>query len=195
MRNFLIILLFSMSTLAAAQKKSRVIYGSMASLKGQTTVGTEYTYDSMIIGTDKPEKVYVDEKKKSWDVKEAGKGDAFESMWLTERKNRYEPTFDHYIYKTTGLMVNKGNPTYTFIIKTRRTEPGWNAGVAAKGGEVDAEVWLVESADKTKVLAKIILTNQNGGIATGGDFEIGMRLQAAYMEAAKSLGRHIIKVM
>jgi hypothetical protein len=167
----------------------------MKPLKGESSVNTEYTYDSLIVGTEKTEKDYISEKKKAWDLKEGGKGDDFEQMWFAERKTRYEPTFDHYLYKTAGVAVNKGNPTYTFIIKTRRTEPGWNVGVAAKAGEIDVEVWLVESADKSKVLAKIILLNQAGDNARGGDFEMGMRLQEAYMEAAKSLSRHVVKVL
>jgi len=193
MKKLLVILLACLSSLAIAQKKGKVFYGSIESLKGQSAINTEYTYDSMIVGVDKLEKEFVEEKKKSWDLKEAGKGNDFEKMWMADRKNRYEPTFDYYIRKTTGLTVNKDNPKYTLIVKTRRSEPGWNAGVVAKGAEIDVEVWLVESANKNQVLGKIILLSQRGKNATGGDFEMGLRLQEAYMEAAQALGALIIK--
>ena len=59
---------------------------------------------------------------------------------------------------------------------------------AAIPGEIDAEALLVETADKSKVIARVLMSKMRGESDIGGDFEVGIRVQKAYAYAAKELG-------
>ncbi len=73
--------------------------------------------------------------------------------------------------------------------KQRALNPEWNVGDAR--AFIDAEAWIVESANPSKVIAKIGLTRAHGRDAWGGDFETGARLQEAYAKSGKELGGFI----
>ena len=80
---------------------------------------------------------------------------------------------------------------YTLIVKTTRMEGGWNAGVASHVGEIDGELWIVESSNRNNVHAKILFTESLGKSAVGGDFEMTQRIRSAYIPAGRWLGDFI----
>jgi hypothetical protein len=188
-RKSLMILLVGMSASSVSfAQKIRLIEGDLKALRDQTSVKTEFTYDDMIIGKDESEKDYIAEKKRKFDDKEAGRGAKWEKAWYADRKDRFEPLFRELFAKHSGVSTVGENAQYTMIFKTTRTEPGWNVGVMKQPAFIDGEAWFVETANPSKVIAKVTIRNSPGRSAWGMDFETGARLQEAYAKAGKELG-------
>ena len=80
---------------------------------------------------------------------------------------------------------------YTLIFKTLSIEPGYNIGISRKNAEIDAEVWIVETANKTNKLATFTISNVPGGTAFGYDFDTGLRISEAFANAGKKLGKSL----
>ena len=186
--------LFILSFTATAQKME-LLNGSLNSLKGQMSYDIKFSYDNMIIGRGKSEKDYLDEKKMLWEQKEPGtsKGSDFVKLWFEDRKNSYEPAFVKNFEQYARTKLNDKNATYTILLKTKRTEGGWNLGVASHSGEIDGELWIVESANHDKVIAKIAFFNIEGDNYLGGDFEMTWRINSAYKRAGTVLGYFVKK--
>jgi hypothetical protein len=188
MRHFLPVIVLMLSLTAVNAQKIKVIEGDLAKLKGVKSFKTEFTYTPMIVGKDKDEKDYIQEKKQKLDEKEPGRGDTWEKAWVADRKDRFEPQFRELFSKHSGMSAVDDSSPYTMIFKTTRTEPGWNVGVMRVPAYIDAEVWFVETANPDNVLAKISIKNSPGRDAFGMDYETGLRLQESYAKAGKSLG-------
>jgi hypothetical protein len=186
-----------MVTLAwsVSAQKMMVLEGSLMPLLDQKTITAEFTYDNMLIGKKgETEEAYVTEKKKSLNEKEAGKGDTWSKAWIEDRKTRFEPQFVELFSKHAGIVIANSEPnTYTLVFKTLRTEPGWNVGVMRASAYIDAEVWIVETANKDKIIAKVSIKNSPGRDGMGYDFDTGYRIQEAYAKAGKELGQLIDK--
>ncbi len=179
---------------AGYAQKMNVTQGSFKSLKGETSIRTEFTYDNMKVGKDgATEQEYIAEKKEKYNEKEAGKGDKWEKAWVEDRAARFEPQFRELFSKHSGLTTVGENPKYTLIFHTTRTEPGWNVGVMRAPAQIDAEVTIVETKNRNNVIAKVTILKSPGRDAMGYDFESGARLQEAYAKAGKSLGKLVEK--
>jgi hypothetical protein len=176
------------STPAMAQKM-KLLSGSLKPLKGEKSYNIVFNYDSMTVGGDGlSEKNYLTEKKNDWEGKEPGKGSDFVEMWFSDRKRLYEPVFikdfEHYSYLRLADKAAK----YTLIVNTRNTEGGWSIGVAGHPGEISGEMWVVESADKSSVIAKILFFEFTGKNSSGGDFDMTWRIKSAYEVTGRWLG-------
>ena len=82
---------------------------------------------------------------------------------------------------------------YTLIFKTMTTEPGFNIAIQRKNAEINGEFWIVETANKDKVVAKATVQKALGRTFGGFDFDTGTRLSEAYADAGKAVGRFISK--
>lgn len=185
---FLGFLVVTMSASAVAQKM-KLISGSLAPLKGQKSYDILFNYDSMTVGGDgMTEKNYLRQKKNDWEAKEPGRGSDFVENWFSDRKRLYEPgfikDFEHY----SRLKLEDAAAKYTLIVNTRNTEGGWSIGVAGHPGEISGEMWVVESADKTKVIARILFFEFVGKNSAGGDFDMTWRIKSAYEVTGRWLG-------
>lgn len=179
---------FSVSTHA---QKIKLTEGDLSPLKGQTAVNVEFAYDHMSVGK-KDEAEYIKAKTEEYNKKEPGKGDAWAKSWTNDREARFEPGFRQLFTEYSGMSVDgKKNAKYTLIVHTTSTEPGFNVGVMRKNAQIDVEVLLVETADKSKVLAKMIIDNIPGRDAVGADFDTGQRIAEAYEKCGKSLGKFV----
>jgi hypothetical protein len=187
------ILFFLCIAFAGSAQNMKITQGSLKSLKGETAIKTEFTYDNMRVGKDLTEKEYLDEKKEKFNAKEAGKGDKWEKAWVEDRSSRFEPQFRELFAKHSGLTTAGENPKYTLIFHTTRTEPGWNVGIARASAQIDAEVTIVETKNRSNIVAKVTILKSPGRDAMGYDFETGARLQEAYAKAGKSLGKLVMK--
>ena len=58
----------------------------------------------------------------------------------------------------------------------------------------DGEAWIVETADKSKVIAKISIQKAPGRTFGGYDFDTGERIAESYADAGKALGKFIRKL-
>ena len=91
-------------------------------------------------------------------------------------------------------MVGKfPDAKYTMIMSTTYTEPGFNIYVTRKNAHINAEYTIVETADHSKVIAKIIMLKAPGRTMGGNDYDTGARIEEAYAAAGKRLSLFIMK--
>ena len=88
-------------------------------------------------------------------------------------------------------MNVKADAKYTIIFHTTTTEPGYNIYVTRKNAEIDAEVTIVETANRKKVIAVISVKNAPGRTFGGNDYATGDRIAECYAVAGKKLGKFI----
>jgi hypothetical protein len=171
--------------------------GKLDALKGEKSLKLEFVYDASV-GKYAKESEYISAKKEEYNKKEAGKGDKWEEAWNGDKVGRYEPAFRT---KLLEVLSEKGinsigkdvDAKYTMIVKTTRIEPGWNIYIQKRFAEIDAEVTIVETANKNNVIAKMELVKMPGRTYGSQDLDTGVRLSEAYEKAAKDLGKFIIK--
>ncbi len=183
-------------TLNTQAQKIKTTEGSTDVLKNETSINIEFTYDNITIGKkEEKEEDYIKRKKDDYNAKEPGRGDSWEKAWKNDRTAKFEPGFIELFTKTSG-MSNSKDAKYTLIFKTKTMEPGYNiAGGMMVGGrknaEIDADVWIVETADKTKKIAVITITNAPGRTFSGNDYATGDRISEAYEVSGKKLAKYI----
>jgi hypothetical protein len=69
---------------------------------------------------------------------------------------------------------------YTLIFKTTNTEPGFNIGFMRHNAEISGVAWIVETANKSHVIAKISVINAPGGSCFENDYATDERISTAY---------------
>lgn len=186
MKSFVVVLLLLSSSLMGQNIK--LLSGNLKPLKNEKAFDIVFRYDSMLVGSNIPEKTYLMQKRKQWEEKEEGSGPELVKRWFEYRADRYEPTFIKNFQSYHKVTLPDSSARYTLILKTKRTEGGWYGGVMAHPAEIDGELWIVESADKAKVVARIGFSHIGGKDSYGGDFEMFARINSAYEIAGKALG-------
>jgi hypothetical protein len=184
---FLLTIAISLGTNA---QRIKLVEGDLSVLKSEQTINTEFTYDNMRVGKYEKEEDYITDKKQSLNKKEAGRGDTWAKDWVADRKGRFEPKFNELFEKSSNMSTSK-DAKYTLIFKTLTTEPGFNIGITRKNAEINADVWIVETANRDKVIAKATVQKAVGRTFGGYDFDTGERLSEAYADAGKALGRFV----
>lgn len=185
----LALVFFSINTNA---QKIKLREGSISVLQGQPSVSVEFIYDGMSVGSYSDEQEYIKKKTDDYNKKEPGTGDRFAKAWVGDRKTRLEPKFRE-LFEEHSKMLIKPNSKYTLIFKTTSTEPGYNIYISRKNAEIDAEVTLVETANRGTIIATIMVYNAPGRTFGGYDYDTGSRLAEAYAAAGKRLGMFIEK--
>ena len=171
-------------------QKVKTTSGSDDILKPESSINIEFNYDNISVGKYKNEQDYIAAKTEEYNKKEAGKGDSWAASWKNDKQSRFEPKFIELFTISSGMSVVK-DAKYTMIVKTVSIEPGWNIGISRKNAEIDLEVWIVETANKSSKLASFTISNVPGGTAFGYDFDTGLRISEAYAKAGKSLGKSL----
>lgn len=184
---FLALAFFAFS---ANGQRIKLTDGSLDVLKNEKSINVEFTYDNMSVGKYDKESEYIEKKTAEYNSKEAGKGDRWAKSWITDRKMLFEPKFLDLFEKTSG-MTNKPDAKYTLIFHTTSTEPGFYIYVTKKNAEIDAEVTIVETADRSKKIAVISLKNAPGRTFSGNDWATGDRIAESYAISGKKLGKYI----
>lgn len=164
--------------------------GDPSVLKNEKTINIEFTYNNMSVGKFEDEKDYIDKKKTEYNDKESGRGDKWEKTWVADRKMVFEPKFIELFEKNTEMTVTPA-AKYTMIFHTTRTEPGYNIYITKKNAEINAEVTIVETANRKKVIAVISIKNAPGRTFGGNDFATGDRIAECYAVSGKKLGKFI----
>jgi hypothetical protein len=185
-----LLLLSGLFGLQVNAQKVKTTSGSDDILKSENAINIEFTYDNLTVGKYKNEQDYIADKTAEYNKKEAGKGDTWAASWKNDRESRYEPKFLE-LFKISSGMSIQTDAKYTMIVKTLSIEPGWNIGISRKNAEIDLEVWIVETANKSSKLASFTINNVPGGTAFGYDFDTGLRISEAYAKAGKSLGKSL----
>ncbi len=174
-------------------QKINILEGDLAPLKGEKNINTEFTYDNMAVGKFKTEAEYVAKKTEEYNKKEPGKGDKWAQAWVDDRVGNYDRKFNELFEKYSDIVVSstKKSAKYTLIYKTIFTEPGYNIYISRKNAETDAEVWIVETANPSKVIAKLEVKNAKGRTFGGNDYASSERIAECYADAGKALGKFI----
>lgn len=193
MKTFLsvsLVLAVSFCGLQANGQKVKKTSGSSDILKAETDINIEFNYDDISVGKYKNEQDYITAKTEEYNNKEAGKGDSWAASWKNDKQSRFEPKFID-LFKEHSKMNILSSARYTLIFKTTSIEPGWNIGISRKNAQIDAEVWIVETANKSNKLASFTIDNIPGGTAFGYDFDTGTRIAECYAKAGKTLGKYL----
>ena len=184
------VLAFLFFSLSSNAQKFKVTDGDIAVLKTETDINIEFTYDNMGVGKFENESEYIDKKKAEYNAKEAGRGDSWAKSWISDRKLVFEPKFIDLFEKSTEMNIKK-TAKYTLIFHTTYTEPGYNIYITRKNAEIDGEVTIVETANRSKVIAVISVKNAPGRTFGGNDYATGDRIAECYAVAGKKLGKFI----
>lgn len=190
MKSFFLAAVLTAVSVGGYAQKIKTREGNVDALKNETTINIEFTYDNMSVGKFDNEQDYIKKKTDEYNKKEAGKGDKWAKDWVADREGRFEPKFIE-LFTEYSKMTESSKAKYTLIFHTTSTEPGFNVGVMRKNAYIDAEVLIVETANRSNVIAKLTVDNAPGRDVFGYDFDTGERLKEAYAKAGKSLGKYI----
>lgn len=199
--SILLCILFVGITTNIHAQRIKLKEGSLDAVKNDTAYSFEFKYDNMSVGRYDKEAEYISAKTASLNEKQAGRGDAWAKNWVSNRAQEYEPKFIDLFNAFTGSNANS-NSKYTIIIHTTATEPGYDVagGItlgSSKSATINAEVTIVETANRSKIIAVITIDKAAG--APGATFsgttkEDGtFRITAAYGTAGKDLAKFIKK--
>ncbi len=179
----------------AFAQKIKVKEGSLDVLKGVSKLNLDFDYSNMSVGKFKTEAEYVEKKKGEYNKKEDGKGDKWEKDWIADRKDRYEPQFTELFNKASdGVKVGEyASEKYTLIVKTTKTEPGFNIAITRKNAELEGEILIVETANPSNVVVRMSFEKALGRSFGGYDYDTGFRIQEAYADLGKALGKYMSK--
>jgi hypothetical protein len=192
----LLVVAIAATSITASAQRIKLLEGDLSVLKGQKSINTEFTWDNIKVGSYDKEADYVQKKTDDYNKKEAGRGDTWAKAWESDKMNRFAPKFNELFSDNSDMKAGTDkNAKYTLIFKTSFLEPGYNIGISRKNASMDGEAWIVETADHSKVIAKISVDKAQGRIFGGFDFDTGVRLAEAYADAAKALGKFINKKM
>jgi hypothetical protein len=194
-------------------QKVKLEEGDLSPLKSEKILAFAFTYDSMSIGgsthgrppgpphpphppgpghshAQQTEAEYVAKHTEDYNKKSPGKGDEWAKAWKDDREALYEPGFTKEFEKYGGLQPDP-KAKFTLIFKTTNTEPGFNVGFMRHNAEISGVAWIVETANKSHVIAKISVTNSPGGNFFENDYATDERIATAYSEAGRGLGYFI----
>jgi hypothetical protein len=179
----------------AFAQKFKIKEGSLDALKGVSKMNLLFDYSQMSVGKFKTEAEYVEKKKEDYNKKENGKGDKWEKDWIADRTERYAPQFTELFNKSSdNIKVGEyPNEKYTLVVKTTKTEPGYNIAIARKNAEISGEILVVETANPGTVLLRMTFEKALGRSFGGYDYDTGFRIQEAYADLGKALGRYMDK--
>ena len=191
----LTLLAFTMiAGLTVSAQKIKLEDGSVDAIKSETTFNYEFTYDNMAVGKFDKEADYVKKKTDDYNAKDEGRGDGWAKKWVSDRESQFEPKFRE-MFNKYAESTTKKDSKYTIIFHTVFTEPGYNTGMGMIGGkkaaQIDAEITIVETADRSKKVAVIRMDNCPGSSFFGADIDTGARIAECYAKAGKSLAKFI----
>jgi len=192
LKSFLLVLSITFVGLFSFAQRVKVIEGNIPDFKDEKSVNTEFTYDNISVGKYDKEQDYIKAKTEEYNKKEPGRGDNWAKSWESDKAGRFEPKFDELLSKYSDLTINK-NAKYTIIFHTTFMEPGFNIGVMRKNAAINGEVLIVETANKSKVLAKLSVDKAPGKSFMGNDYDTGERLSECYATAGRAVGKNLKK--
>lgn len=184
-------LLFSISGFS---QEVDIMKGELIFLKDEKTINIEFTYEKMMVGDDGKEENYIKRKTTELNAKEAGTGDTLAIKWQEDKQMRYEPKFILGFTNLSGMTVNK-DAKYTMIFNTKALEPGYSIGVSKRNAGIDGTVTIVETANRTKILAKLMVERPEENKFRGAAFDAGSRIADAYYLSGQKVAKFIKKNM
>ena len=186
----IVLLALLLATGSTQAQRIKTKDGNPMILKAETSVNIEFTFDNMSVGKFNTEKEYIEKKTAEYNSKEAGRGNTWAASWENDKIGRFPNKFIELFNLHSGMTESK-QAKYTLIFHITSIEPGYNIGISRKNAEIDAEVTVVETENREKVLASITISNAPGGTAFGYDFDTGQRLSEAFAICGKKLAKYM----
>ena len=204
LKHLTLLAFFLIAAMHGFGQKVKLEDGDLSPLKSEKTIAFAFTYDSMSMGSSghghppgpghskkqQTEAEYVAKHTEDYNKKSPGKGDEWAKAWKDDREALYEPAFTKEFEKYGSLQPDPKSK-YTLIFKTTNTEPGFNVGFMRHNAEISGVAWIVETANKSHVIAKISVINAPGGSFFENDYATDERISTAYGEAGRGLGYYI----
>ena len=195
-KTHLLLLFIGVATFSFSQKITTE-EGDFSFLKGEKELNVTYDYSEMGVGKFKTEKEYTNKKVSEKNESKAGAGDAWLESWEGSRERVYQPKFESLFNKVLAkrsMDINTGreDATYTLIVKTTFTEPGWNIGITKKASAINFEYIFIETESK-KVMLKLVQKKVPGSQAMGMDYDTSTRISESYAKGGKMLAGLIYK--
>ena len=166
--------------------------GDLVFLKDEKTINIEFTYEKMTVGDDGKEEAYIKRKTAEMNTKEAGTGDAWAVKWQADKAEKYEPKFIAGFTGQIGMTADKG-AKYTLIFNTRALEPGYQVGISKRNAGIDGTVTIVETANRSKILAKLMVERPEENKWRGAAFDAASRIADAYFLSGQKIAKFIKK--
>lgn len=189
MKILFVISLLSITSLSFAQK-IKVKEGSVAPLKNEKSINIEFTYDENLHVGKMTEADYIAKRQNEMNKKEAGKGDKWVSDWKADRKGAYEPKFIKLFEDHSKRSIDP-NAKYTLVFNTTFIEPGYNVGVSRGNAYIDGVATIVETANRSNIIAVITVADAKGKMPFGSDFASSWRIAESYARAGRELAQVI----
>lgn len=186
------VLLASTLSISSQAQRIKLVDGDLTPLASESQINVEFSYDNMKVGKFDNESDYIAKKTEDYNKKEPGRGDNWAKAWVADRESRFEPKFYELFEKSSGITPGKfPSSKYTLVFHTVSTEPGYNVGIMRGNAEINSEIQIVETANKSKVVAKLTMSKALGRTFGGYDFDTGLRISEAYADGGKALGKYI----
>ncbi|MEO6669703.1 MAG: hypothetical protein ABIN36_09530 [Ferruginibacter sp.] len=163
--------------------------GDFEKLRAEKTINLEFNWDKFGVGDYAKEAQWIKYKVNDLNSKEAGSGDKWLQEWNDAKLGRYAPKFMELFTKYSDITFDS-TAKYTLIFKTSFLEPGFQVAVKAKPGQVEGQIWLVETTNKTKKIAVVMVERREG---KGAHFDWATRIAEAYGSTGKNLALLIKK--
>ena len=185
------IIALSLTSIAIKAQDVNLIKGNLLFLKDEKTINIEFTYEKMTVDGTK-EADFIKTKKAEYNAKEAGTGDSWAIKWEEDKGMKFEPKFITAFVNLSGITVSK-DAKYTMIFNTKNMEPGYSIGVSKRNAGIDGTVTIVETADRTKILAKLSVERPGENMFRGAAFDAGSRIADAYNLSGQKVGKFVKK--
>ena len=186
----LIALFFAVSSFNAQDS------GDISKLRGTSRINIIYDYSNMSVGSYDNEQDYINKKMDDYSKKDPEKAEKFKESWYNSRRDRFEPKFLELFNKNMekagieGVNYSKDAPV-TLVVKTVKTEPGYNIGISRMPAYIDADCIFLDQSGKE--FARYLLKNVAGANAMGFDYDTGSRLSESYAKSGKILAKKLTK--
>jgi hypothetical protein len=166
--------------------------GDLSILKDEKTINVEFLFEKLSVGDFSKEQDYIKKKTEEYNLKEAGSGDIWARKWQEDKEQKFGPKFILGLTNECKLTVSK-DAKYTLIFNTTAIEPGYSVGVSKRNAGVDGNVWIVETANKTKKLVVLSVERPGENMWRGAAFDAGSRIADAYFLDGQKVGKFIKK--
>lgn len=157
----------SISTQSFAQKIKWETGDGLAFLKDQHALSVSYDYSKITVKGES-EEAYLKSQKEELNKDEAGKGDDFVTEWTDAREKKYqkhfETQFNKDMLKEGWRMAADTAVKYTVIVVANDMDLGKGKTFTSKPALIDFTLLVVESDNKSNVVAKGILENVKGEV-------------------------------
>lgn len=178
---FLLLFVFFLSACGPSIKLTK---GDPNTIIRENLIAVDFTYDNMRVG-----RVTEEEYVKS---RIENHGQEWHDQWIDDRSSRFEPRFVDVLNEYTKenrLVFERGQEEteYIMIVQTYFIETGHFAGISNSPSKVSLKITFVNRNNPGNTLVEFDIPEASGMNMP----DLGTRIQTAYAQAARHLGRKL----